>query len=107
MDAYHENDPRLRGVKEKKLPSKYYDKELFRLQVELVKLQEWVQAKGLRVAIIFEGRDAAGKGGVIKRIVEYMNPGFAGLLRYLHQAIERRPSGTSNVISTICRQQVR
>ncbi|NNE37646.1 MAG: hypothetical protein HKN08_05015, partial [Gammaproteobacteria bacterium] len=40
MDAYHENDPRLRGVKEKKLPGKYYEKELFRLQVELVKLQE-------------------------------------------------------------------
>jgi polyphosphate kinase len=74
IDAYHESDPRLRGEKEKKLPEKYYEKELFRLQVELVKLQEWVQEKGLKVVILFEGRDAAGKGGVIKRIVEYMSP---------------------------------
>ena len=68
VDAYHENDPRLRGEKEKKLPKKFYEKELFRLQVELVKLQEWVKQKGLRIVVIFEGRDAAGKGGVIKRI---------------------------------------
>jgi len=74
VDAYHENDPRLRGEKEEKLPRKLYEEEMFRLQVELVKLQEWVKKKGLRVVIIFEGRDAAGKGGVIKRIIEHMNP---------------------------------
>jgi polyphosphate kinase len=74
IDAYHENDPRLRGEKEKKLPTKFYNEELFRLQVEMVKLQEWVVEKGLRVVIIFEGRDAAGKGGVIKRIMQHMNP---------------------------------
>ena len=51
-----------------------YKKELRRLQVELVKLQEWVRHKGLKVVVIFEGRDAAGKGGSIKRIAESLNP---------------------------------
>jgi polyphosphate kinase 2 len=53
---------------------KTYSDELRRLQVELVKLQEWVRLKGLKVVVIFEGRDAAGKGGVIKRITESLNP---------------------------------
>ena len=53
---------------------KIYEKELARLQVELVKLQEWVRQKRLKVVVIFEGRDAAGKGGVIKRITESLNP---------------------------------
>ncbi len=51
-------------------------KELSRLQVELVKLQEWVRSSGLKVVVIFEGRDAAGKGGAIKRITETLNPRF-------------------------------
>src|SRR5579862_2560664 len=51
-----------------------YKRELRRLQVELVKLQEWVRLKGLRVVVLFEGRDAAGKGGTIKRITESLNP---------------------------------
>jgi len=51
-----------------------YDKELRRLQVELVKLQEWVRHKALKVVVIFEGRDAAGKGGTIKRIAQSLNP---------------------------------
>jgi polyphosphate kinase 2 len=51
-----------------------YEKELRRLQVELVKLQEWVRVEGLRVVVLFEGRDAAGKGGAIKRITESLNP---------------------------------
>jgi len=53
---------------------KVYNKELRRLHVELVKLQEWVRTRGLKVVVIFEGRDAAGKGGVIKRITESLNP---------------------------------
>ncbi len=57
-----------------KLTEEYYLHELARLQEELVKLQYWVKEKGLRIAIVFEGRDAAGKGGVIKRIVERTNP---------------------------------
>ena len=58
----------------KKLPSKRYNKELKNLRVELVKLQEWVKLKGLKVAVLFEGSDAAGKGGAIKRITEPLNP---------------------------------
>jgi polyphosphate kinase 2 len=57
-----------------KLTNKAYEKELSRLQGELVKLQYWVQKKGLRVIVVFEGRDAAGKGGVIKRITERVSP---------------------------------
>ncbi|NCC62758.1 MAG: polyphosphate kinase 2, partial [Verrucomicrobiae bacterium] len=58
----------------KKIKTKVYEKELIKLQIELVKLQRWVKEKGLKVVVIFEGRDAAGKGGVIKRITEKMNP---------------------------------
>ena len=67
-DVISEKPPELQEDKLKKLDKKVYEKELRRLQIELVKLQEWVKDKGLRVVAIFEGRDAAGKGGVIKRI---------------------------------------
>lgn len=55
-------------------PGKVYRSELLRLQEELVKMEEWVQATGARLVVIFEGRDAAGKGGVIKRVTEHLNP---------------------------------
>jgi len=61
-------------IPQKKLNKKFYEQELRRLQIELVKLQEWVKLKGLKAVVIFEGRDAAGKGGVIKRITESLNP---------------------------------
>jgi len=57
-----------------KLKKKFYEEELSRLQIELVKLQEWIKYKGLRAVVLFEGRDAAGKGGTIKRITETLNP---------------------------------
>ena len=57
-----------------KLKNKVYEKELAKLQIELVKLQEWIKHKGLKVVVIFEGRDAAGKGGTIKRIMDKLNP---------------------------------
>lgn len=57
-----------------KVSTDVYEAELFRLQTEFVKLQEWVKATGARVVVIFEGRDAAGKGGTIKRITEYLSP---------------------------------
>jgi len=57
-----------------RLEKKQYEAELARLQVELVKLQEWVKANGLKIVMLFEGRDAAGKGGAIKRITEALNP---------------------------------
>jgi len=58
----------------KKIKNSVYEKELFRLQLELVKLQAWIAKQKLRVVVIFEGRDAAGKGGVIKRINQHLNP---------------------------------
>jgi len=57
-----------------KLKKKFYEEELATLQIELVKLQEWIKYKGLRAIVLFEGRDAAGKGGTIKRITETLNP---------------------------------
>lgn len=60
--------------KSKILTKKEYEKELFNLQVELCKLQEWVKESGQKIIILFEGRDAAGKGGVIKRILERVSP---------------------------------
>lgn len=70
----HEPEDMVNNHKKPKLETKFYEKELGKLQVELVKLQEWVKDQGLKVVIIFEGRDAAGKGGVIKRITESLNP---------------------------------
>jgi polyphosphate kinase len=58
----------------RKVDTAYYDKEIARLQVELVKQQEFIRARGLRVVVVFEGRDAAGKGGAIQRITETVNP---------------------------------
>jgi polyphosphate kinase len=60
-----------------KIDNEVYEAELYRLQAELVTMQEWVKAEGARIAIIFEGRDAAGKGGTIKRITQYLNPRIA------------------------------
>src|SRR6187402_2189128 len=77
-----------------KLPKKLYERELLRLQAELVKLQEWVRVEGARVVVIFEGRDAAGKGSTIKRVTQYLNPRVERVMgfctgqeykRFLHQ----------------------
>ena len=70
-----------------KLPKKAYNKELYRLQSELVKMQNWARASGARIVVIFEGRDAAGKGGTISRITQYLNPRFA------HVAALDKPTG--------------
>jgi polyphosphate kinase 2 len=61
-------------VRPSAIKKKIYEGELAKLHVELVKLQEWIKARGLKVVVIFEGRDAAGKGGTIKRITETLNP---------------------------------
>jgi len=71
-DKSSNGDAKLKG--KDKLKRKEYEKELTRLHVELVKLQEWVKHKGLRVCIVFEGRDGAGKGGTIKAITERVSP---------------------------------
>jgi polyphosphate kinase len=57
-----------------KMKRKVYEKELHKLQVELCQLQEWVKATGARIIVVFEGRDAAGKGGTIKALTERVSP---------------------------------
>jgi polyphosphate kinase 2 len=77
MGQSHKNKKPEKQVHEPRpehLDKKFYFRELERLQLELVKLHEWVKAKNLRVVVLFEGRDAAGKGGVIKRITQRLNP---------------------------------
>ena len=88
-----------------RLPRKAYDGDLAKLQIELVKLQAWAKQTGARVAIIFEGRDAAGKGGTIKRFREYLNPRGARVVAlakpteteqtewYFQRYIDHLPSG--------------
>jgi polyphosphate kinase 2 len=63
-----------KSIKRPKLPKKFYEAELAQLQTELVKMHTYVKEEGLKVVVVFEGRDAAGKGGVIKRITERLNP---------------------------------
>src|SRR3954462_11272821 len=63
-----------------RLGKSLYERELYRLQAELVTMQEWVRSSGARVLVLFEGRDAAGKGSAIKRVAEYLNPRVARIV---------------------------
>src|SRR5258706_3673219 len=63
-----------------RLKRSLYEEEVFRLQAELVKLQEWVRAERARIVVVFEGRDAAGKGSTIKRVTQYLNPRIAQIV---------------------------
>lgn len=67
-------------TKTRKISNKKYDAAMADMQVELVKLQEWVKQEGLKIAVIFEGRDAAGKGGTIKRLTQYLSPRVARIV---------------------------
>ena len=71
IEEFHED---IQHEKKEELDKKFYEKELSHLQEELVKMQEWIKHAGLKVVVIFEGRDAAGKGGTIKRIMDKLNP---------------------------------
>ena len=94
----------------KKLAKKHYEAELQRLQIELVKLQEWIKHKKLKVLVIFEGRDAAGKGGAIKRITEPLSPRICKVVAlpapterektqwYFQRYIQHLPSGGEMVL---------
>jgi polyphosphate kinase 2 len=68
------SNKKVKQDKSGRLQNGFYSKELYKLQIELVKLQEWIKHAGLKVVVVFEGRDAAGKGGSIKRITETLNP---------------------------------
>src|SRR6516164_3977762 len=80
MSGHHGKDkksPDHAAGSAERVPGKLYRAELLRLQAELVRLQEWVRAESARVVVVFEGRDAAGKGSTIKRVTEYLNPRVA------------------------------
>lgn len=93
-----------------KMPRKVYDKQKYQLQIELLKMQQWVKATGQKILIIFEGRDAAGKGGTIKRIMEHLNPRGARVVAlekpnpreqtqwYFQRYIEHLPAGGEIVL---------
>ena len=83
----------------KSLVGKEYEKLLLKLEIELVKLQEWVKAQKLSVVVIFEGRDAAGKGGVIKTIAGCLNPRICRIVALGNSYRERK---ITMVFSTIC-----
>ena len=79
LEAENENEqPASEDEQGSKIKKKIYLKELSKHHTELVKLQEWIKNRGLKVVVVFEGRDAAGKGGVIKKITEPLNPRVAG-----------------------------
>ena len=92
------------------IPKKAYEAELVRLQEELVKMAEWVKDSGARVVVLFEGRDAAGKGGAIKRITEHLNPRIARVVAlpvpsarqetqwYFQRYVEQLPAGGEIVL---------
>jgi polyphosphate kinase 2 len=69
--AATKNGPATKIVR---VPKERYEEELLRLQVQLVEMQEWIKTSGTRLVVVFEGRDAAGKGGTIQRVAEYLNP---------------------------------
>lgn len=81
-----------------------YDDELRRLQIELVKLQEWIRHKGLKLVAVFEGRDAAGKGGAIKRITQSLNPRVCRVWPWAPPLSGKGRSGTSSGMWRICRR---
>jgi len=82
-----------------KMKRKAYEADMHELQVQLCHLQEWVKQKGLRVIIIFEGRDAAGKGGTIKAITERVSPRVLRVVRFRPLRIARRPRRSCSVTS--------
>ena len=99
-----------RGAARPRLTRKAYEAELKRLQIELVEMQQWVVASGARVLVIFEGRDAAGKGGAIKRVMQYLNPRSAKVVAlpvpserergqwYFQRYLERLPAAGEIVL---------
>lgn len=95
---------KMKMASRKRMPKALYEAELERLQIELVSMQQWITESGARVVVIFEGRDAAGKGGAIKRVVQYLNPRSARVVAlpkpserergqwYYQRYIERLPT---------------
>lgn len=104
-------DPRdPHGAPQPRMGKKIYEAELYRLQAELVKMQEWVRTERARIVVIFEGRDAAGKGSTIKRVTAYLNPRIAQIVAlpaptereqtewYFQRYVENLPAGGQIVL---------
>jgi polyphosphate kinase len=94
-------------TKKGKIARKFYDKELRRLQEELVKLQYWVKHNNLRVVVLFEGRDAAGKGGAIKRITERTSPRIVRVVAWARPMTAKKPNGGFSAMWPIYRPAVK
>jgi polyphosphate kinase 2 len=106
------NDKAAAGTRDRpnRLDRQLYEGELYRLQAELVKMQEWVRDQGARIVVVFEGRDAAGKGGTIQRVTQYLNPRVARIVAlpaptereqtqwYFQRYIEHLPAGGQIVL---------
>ena len=88
-----------------KIGKKKYGKQLKDLQIELVKLQRWVRENEQRVVMVFEGRDAAGKGGTIKRFTQYLNPRHARVVALSKPSDVEQGSGISSAMSHTCRRK--
>ena len=104
-------DPRdPHGAPQQRMGKKIYEAELYRLQAELVKMQEWVRTERARIVVIFEGRDAAGKGSTIKRVTAFLNPRIAQIVAlpapterertewYFQRYVENLPAGGQIVL---------
>ena len=90
-----------------RLSAKVYEEAMADLQVELLKAQNWVKETGERIVVLFEGRDAAGKGGTIKRYMEHLNPRGARVVALEKPTERERRSGTSSATSKTCRPAAR
>lgn len=102
VDTWRENYPYS-----DRMSRQEYEEQKRLLQIELLKLQKWSQGNGLRHVIVFEGRDAAGKGGTIKRFMEHLNPRGARVVALEKPTEKNAPSGTSSATYSICRPPVR
>ena len=89
-----------------KLQKEDYEIKLAELQLELVKLQDWVMFKGLKVVVLFEGRDAAGKGGAIKRITESLNPRACRVVALPKPTEKERTQWYFQIGRASCRERV-
>ena len=96
-----DNDGDKQRSPQENLKGKDYERELNKLHVELVKLQEWVKHKGLKVCIVFEGRDGAGKGGAIKAITERVSPRVFASSRCPPRPSAKNPRCTSSATCPI------
>ena len=101
-DATPARPSRPRSRRRTKMKKKPYEEELAHLQLELIKLQEWIKHAGLKVVVIFEGRDAAGKGGTIKRITESLNPRICRVVALAAPTERERTQWYSSAMSPTC-----